>query len=97
MNRTRNLLEELIKTLKDNSSQKRISQLETLTTVASKLDVYYCNPMKLVKVKLTKISRSEFRENTADTKKLTEKTSNEKYKNRMLENIIQRFRRNAYH
>ena len=40
---TRNLLKDLITTVKDASLQTRISQLKTSTKVASKLDVCHCD------------------------------------------------------
>ena len=47
--RTRSLLNELITTIKDTSSQTRISQLETSTMIVNKLDACHCDSVKLVK------------------------------------------------
>ena len=76
---TENLLTELLgTTIKDTSSQTRISQLETLAMVVSKLDACHCDLMKLVNVKLKQINRFEFNENKTKAKKSIEKTSNKK-------------------
>ena len=76
---TENLLTELLgTTIKDTSSQTRISQLETLAMVVSKLDACHCDLIKLVKVKLKQINRFEFNENKTKAKKSIEKTSNKK-------------------
>ena len=80
--RTRSLLKELITTIKDTSSQTRISQLETSRMVVNKLDACHCDSMKLVKETLSQINRSEFKEDITDAKTLIEKTWTEKYKSR---------------
>ena len=90
--RTRSLLKELITTIKDTSSQTRISQLETSTMIVNKLDACHCDSMKLVKETLSQINRSEFREDIAGAKKLIEKTWNEKYKSR--NDLFWRYHRN---
>ena len=55
---TRSLLKALITTMKDTSSQTRISQLET-TMIVNNLDACHCDSMKLVKETLSQINRSE--------------------------------------
>ena len=65
---TRNLLKELITTVKDTSSQTRISRLETSTMIVNKLDACHSDSMKLVKETLSQINRSEFREDVTDAK-----------------------------
>ena len=56
---TRSLLKALITTMKDTSSQTRISQLETSTMIVNNLDACHCDSMKLVKETLSQINRSE--------------------------------------
>ena len=67
---------------KDISSQTRIFQLEMSTMIISQLDTCHCDSMKLIKKTIAQINRFEFREDITDTKKLIEKTWNEKYKSR---------------
>ena len=57
--------------------QTRISQLEI---IAPELDTCHCDPITLVKEILSQMNRSKFREDTTCTKKLIEKTWNEKTK-----------------
>ena len=80
--RTRSLLKELITTIKDTSSQTRISQLETSTMIINKLDACHYDSMKLVKETLSQMNRSEFREDITGAKKLIDRAWNEKYKSR---------------
>ena len=73
---TRNLLKDLAATVKDTSSQTRISQLETSTMILDKLDACHRDSMKLLKETLSQMNRSEFR------KDITGEIRNEKYKSR---------------
>ena len=79
---TRNLLKELITTVKDTSSQRRTYQLKASTMIVSKLDACHCDSMKLIQETLSQINRSKFRKDITGAKKLIEKTWNEKYKGR---------------
>ena len=45
----RNLLEDLIATVKDTSQNTRFSQLETTTMIVNKLDTCYCDSKNLFK------------------------------------------------
>ena len=60
---TRNLLKELIATVKDASSQTRISQLKTSAMIVNKLDTCHYDSMKLVKERLSQMNRSNGRYN----------------------------------
>ena len=79
---TRNLVKELITTVKDTSSQTTISQLETSIMIVNKLDSCQCDSMKRVKETLSQMNRSEFREDTTCAKTSIEKTWIEKFKSR---------------
>ena len=79
---TINLLKELITTVKDTSSQTRISQLESSTIIVNKLNACHCDSMKLAKETLSQMSRSQFREDITGAKKSFEKIWNENYKSR---------------
>ena len=57
---TRNLLKELITTVKDTAPHARLSQLETSTMIVSKLDACHCGSMKH-KETLSQMNKSEFR------------------------------------
>ena len=72
----RNLLKELITTVKDNSSQTGISQQKISTTIVNKTckQACHCDSMKLAKETLSQINRSELREDINDAKKPIEKT-----------------------
>ena len=54
---TRRLMKELITTIKDKSSQTRISQLETSTMIFNKLDACHCDSKKLAKKTLSQMNR----------------------------------------
>ena len=57
---TRNLLKELITSVKNVLTQARISQLET-TIIVGKLYACHCDSMKLVKETLPQVNRSKSR------------------------------------
>ena len=65
---TRNLLNDLITTVKDASLQTRISQLKTSTKRKQIRCMSLWFIMKLVEEALAQISRSEFREDITDAK-----------------------------
>ena len=79
---TRRLMKELITTIKDKSSQTRISQLETSTMIFNKLDACHCDSKKLVKETLSQMNRSKFRKDITVAEMSIVKTWNEKYKSR---------------
>ena len=89
---TRNLVKELITTVKDTSSQTTISQLETSIMIVNKLDSCQCDSMKRVKETLSQMNRSEFREDTTCAKTSIEKTWIEKFKSR--KDFFWRYHRN---
>ena len=89
---TRTLLKELITTIKDSSSQTRISQLETSTMIVSKLDACHYDSMKTVKETLSQMNRSQYTEDISNAKKTIEKTWQAKYKNR--NDLFWRYHRN---
>ena len=89
---TKTLLKELITTIKDTSSQTRISHLETTTMVVSKLDACHYDSIKLVKDTLTQMNKTQHREDITDAKKSIEKTWDAKYKNR--NDLFWRYHRN---
>ena len=65
-----NFPEGLITNVKDTLLQTRISQLEALTIIVSKLDTSHCYSVKLVKKRLAQLNRAECREDIIDAKKL---------------------------
>ena len=70
---TRNLVKELITTVKDTSSQTTISQLETSIMIVNKLDSCQRDSMKRVKETLSQMNRSEFREDATCAKSQSRK------------------------
>ena len=71
-------MNQLFTTVKDTSSQTRISQLQTSAMIVSKLDPCHCDLMKLVQETLSQMNRYEFSEDISGAKKLINKTWNEK-------------------